>query len=345
MRCETTTGRPKAVILLLLLALCAAPALALADFVPVSLSAWALPARLSAPGEVTVTIEITNIADGDLPEAIELFDPEGTRVQVWPSLSMGSTVSYSGPWQVTSGQLEAGKLSYTVAYPLYNEETREMGRARQGLSVAVQRAQGEAVIAGDTAITPKAASTGQAVTLTYTLANTGSATARGVTLRNFGEKVFFGDIAPGGEAVRRAQTVRMGEESMLSQPVVSWQEGEDGETKDLSLPQEGIQWKEPDLLVTASVSEGLVTPGARVEVVCEIENVGEVTYTGMSVVELSLGELMGGITLEPGARQVVSGSLLVEADALVTFTVLAVDPAGQEVTFWSNALGLSVGAH
>lgn len=70
----------------------------------------------SAPGPVGVTITVT--ATQDMPGPCTLYDPNGVRIAEFgtPTLSAGESAVWTGAWQVTQAQLDAGELVFAVVW-------------------------------------------------------------------------------------------------------------------------------------------------------------------------------------------------------------------------------------
>ena len=68
------------------------------------------------PKEVTVTIQVTNSGETDMPGPVTLYYPNGKQVEEFgsPTLAVGTSKTWSGTWAVTQSQLEAGKLTFKL---------------------------------------------------------------------------------------------------------------------------------------------------------------------------------------------------------------------------------------
>ena len=95
-----------------LVLLCASVALA-ADR-PIKVSMEFSKYKLSGPETITVSITVTNIGDGDLPAPVTLYFPDGSKIDDFgsPTLSVGKSKRWTGDWDVTQDELNAGKVTF-----------------------------------------------------------------------------------------------------------------------------------------------------------------------------------------------------------------------------------------
>jgi ABC-type glycerol-3-phosphate transport system substrate-binding protein len=108
---------------LLLLAACLACGAALAATDPIVCSMDVSPSTLVEPGEVTVTITVTNSGDTDMEEPLTLYSPTSEVVTDFGdkgsvTLKAGETVTWSGTWDVNQHTLDNGQIVYFVKYAL-----------------------------------------------------------------------------------------------------------------------------------------------------------------------------------------------------------------------------------
>ena len=107
---------------LLLVLLCGSAALAADD--PLKVSMALETNQFSGPKEITVSISVSNVGESDLPSPVTLYYPSGKQVEEFgsPTLSVGTTKSWSGRWKVTQAELDAGRITFKIKYTIYNEE-------------------------------------------------------------------------------------------------------------------------------------------------------------------------------------------------------------------------------
>ncbi len=83
-----------------------------------------------AAGQVPVTLRITNLSGQDMSGPMALYDANGRRIDSFgqPTLSARETLTWSGAWEVTDAQIDAGKLLYGVCYVDTDEDGRQILR-------------------------------------------------------------------------------------------------------------------------------------------------------------------------------------------------------------------------
>ena len=79
--------------------------------------------QFSAPKEITISISVTNVGESDMPGPVTLYYPSGKQVEEFgsPTLSVGTTKSWSGKWKVTQAELE--RYLFKTRYILSKTET------------------------------------------------------------------------------------------------------------------------------------------------------------------------------------------------------------------------------
>ena len=110
-----------AVILMLVLMMCAASSQAAGDLLKFDMELSS--SRFTGPMTITVSITVTNVGDKDLPGPVKLYYPDAKEVEEFgsPKLAAGAAKNWIGSWTVTQKELEAGKISFIVRYSDYDE--------------------------------------------------------------------------------------------------------------------------------------------------------------------------------------------------------------------------------
>lgn len=88
--------------------------------------------RLAEGETVNVTVSVTNNSDAPLIGPVTLFDPNNKTIEDfnYPILEAGESQQWTGSWTVTSQQLKEGKITYSLKYAVYADETDpETGRS------------------------------------------------------------------------------------------------------------------------------------------------------------------------------------------------------------------------
>ena len=115
--------RPTGLCLLILVLFFALGACALAADDPVVFEMKVSPDKLTAPGEVKVSLSVANSSDQDMAYPVTLYDPADNVVGGFGDggsyrLTAGGRRTWEGTWNVTEAQLDAGEIAYTLKYHL-----------------------------------------------------------------------------------------------------------------------------------------------------------------------------------------------------------------------------------
>ncbi len=79
---------------------------------------------------VYVTATVTNISDSELPQPVTLYNPDGVKLDQF-TLEPGAEKRWIGEWTVTRAQLEAGKITFSVKYYVYDGTLDDSGNPHQ----------------------------------------------------------------------------------------------------------------------------------------------------------------------------------------------------------------------
>ena len=74
--------------------------------------------QFAEPGEVTVTLSVTNVSGADMPGPMALYWPDGKIIEEFglQTLLADETRIWQGVWNVTAEQLNAGKVYFAAQY-------------------------------------------------------------------------------------------------------------------------------------------------------------------------------------------------------------------------------------
>lgn len=108
----------KLTLLLFVLLLLGASAALAEEECPIELRMELSQTRFTEPAEVTVDIAVTNVSGEDMPGPMALYYPNGKMIEEFgtPTLNAGETRTWQGTWDVTTEQLNAGKVVFAVMY-------------------------------------------------------------------------------------------------------------------------------------------------------------------------------------------------------------------------------------
>lgn len=142
-------------------------------------------------------------------------------------LAAGAEATWSGKWNVTQSQLDAGKITFKIRYALYSDEG-ELVNKEKAFSRAITYAGEEPAVEVRRTIAPTTARKGQEVSVTYEVANTGNVEVTNVVIKeNNAVSTKSGkiDSIPAGEKKTYTFTTKMGTKNITSAATVTYKAG------------------------------------------------------------------------------------------------------------------------
>lgn len=342
-------GRP--VRLLILLTLLSIPLGAFAAD-PFMTSINVVPATLSEPRPVVVTVEVRNASEETI--SATLYDPAD---QVCTSFGSGGTAlmepgasqRFTGTYTVTESQLEAGRLAYSLRYAFTSQSGEHVAAtmpisARLTYEGAAPAEEGAYPVTAESAVlevqqettTDMMVQTGKSFTLAFRLVNRGSQTIDTILLEDPGilaSPVSRGPLAPGEETMIGYQ-VTMDGVTIQSRPVVTY--GAGGASQTLKLQTVRLHPVFP-LTVSLASDAQTVRPGTRLTLHYGLFNGSDKTYT-LTVREQTMGDVKSGITLRPGERYEGDFAMVMNQTSDLRLSVTGKDDTGAPVAVQSNTL-------
>lgn len=297
---------------------------------------------LTEPKEVTVTIQVTNSGETDMPGPVTLYYPNGKQVEEFgsPTLAVGTSKTWSGTWAVTQSQLEAGKLTFKLKYSLINDAGemvnktvnfyRELNYTGAVASVEINRT-----------ITPTTAREGQEVSITYDVVNTGNVDVTDVSIKeNSSISSTKGTIAtvPAGEKASYTFTTTMKKKDLTSSATITYKAG--GKTFTEKKEEASIKYGEVKLTASLSADKKGGTPGESVKLTLTLKNSGNVDYTNVAVTDAVLGEVFTGLTVPAGKTVTQEKEIIIDETADYQFTVTGADASGATVETATDRLSV-----
>ncbi|MBR1408016.1 MAG: hypothetical protein IJ573_03850 [Clostridia bacterium] len=301
------------------------------------------PQSVISEQDVSVTIKVYNTGSEDVEGSITLFNSDGQSVEKYNGLKAGQTVTYTGPWHVTSDQISKGKISYYIRYPAKEEGAEPLLRT---IPITIQTEAPAPQLTVTYTVSPTSARTGQQITATYTLSNTGNIELRNIAIDNaaFSEKKLTAASLSVGERIVLTDTVAMGEENLICEPQVTYRSAdsdkeltvEDLGRRTVALTQNGLSAE------LASDDAENVYPGADIGLTLKLKNTGETALQNITAALddgttlLSLAELAAGGSYESKADYAPAG------DGTLSATVTGSTPGGETVTVQTNEITVAM---
>lgn len=318
------------VVVAALVCLCAA---ACAETNPLKVSMELSTNKFTEPKEITVSIQVSNVGEGDMPGAATLYYPDGKQVEEFgsPTLSVGASKSWSGTWKVTQAQLDAGKITFKLKYPMY-DDSGELVNKSYSFSKAITYSGAVANVEINRTITPTTASKGQEVTVTYEVVNTGTVDVTDVSIKensSVSSKKGTIEKVAAGEKASYSFTVKMGTKNLTSQATITYKVN--GKTKTVKKEAATIKYGKVNLTASLTADKKGGAVGDTVKLTLTLKNTGKTDYQNVTVTDPLLGEVFTGQTVKAGETVKLEKDVAITQTADLQFTVRGQDAAGAEV--------------
>ncbi len=315
----------------LLLVLFCASALAADD--PLKVSMEFSTSKFTEPKEITVSITVSNVGEGDMPGPVTLYYPSGKQVEEFgaPTLAVGMSKNWSGTWMVTKDELEAGKIRFAIKYPTFDDEGKQFNKTKY-FSKRITYSNGVPEIAVSRTITPTTAQKGQEVVVTYEIENKGSVDVTAVTVKEnsaISRQSASIDSLAAGETKKVSFTATMGTKDLTSAATVTYKAGK--KTYNTKVESATIKYGKVDLTATLTADKKGGAPGDTVKLTLKLKNSGTVDLTGVTVTDDALGTLFTDQTVPKGQTVTLEKELTITESQDLRFKVTAVNETGEPV--------------
>lgn len=319
------------VVVMALICLCAT-AFAASD--PLKVSMDLSTNKFTEPKEITISISVSNVGEGDMPGAVTLYYPNGKQVEEFgaPVLKVGTSKTWKGTWKVTQAQLDAGRITFKIKYAIY-DDNGELINKTKNFSKAVVYTGTVANVEINRTITPTVAKKGQEVSIIYDVVNAGNTDVTDVSIKeNSGISSKRGtiDVVPAGGKASYTFTVKMGTKDLTSQSTITYKMG--GKTHTTKKEAAKIKYGQVNLTATLSADKKGGNVGETVKLTLKLKNTGKTDYTGVSVSDPVLGEVFANQTVAAGQTLTLEKDVPITQTVDYQFTVAGKDTDGMEVT-------------
>lgn len=322
---------------------------ALAADDPIVCSMEVSPSSLAAPGDVTVTITVSNSGDTDMKDPLTLYSPTSEIVSDFGdkgsvTLKAGEVKTWTGTWAVNQRTLDNGQIVFFVKYFLYKDNGEKEAQS-QPIRGKLNATEAKTAIEVKRTISPGTAREGQDVTILYDIVNTGTVPLKSVTItesKDVAKKaVSVAEELKPGEAAQVKFPVTMGKKNLVSSATITYLSGDSKEKQTQKVDEQTITYGEAALTAKLTASSKGVAINGKVTLTLELKNGGNVNYTDVRVSDKTLGEVFTNQELAAG------GSLKLEKEITLTqttdyqFKIVAIDNTGTEVTLDSDSITIS----
>ena len=289
--------------------------------------------QFSGPKEITVSISVSNVGEGDMPGPVTLYYPSGKQVEEFgsPTLSLGTTKSWSGTWKVTQAELDAGRITFKIKYSIYNDEG-ELVNKTKNFSKKIIYAGAAPELSVNREIRPTTAQKDQEVTVTYEIENTGSVEVTGVTIKensSISSKSGSIESIPAGEKASYTFTAKMGKKDLTSAATISYKAG--GKTYSQKVESATIKYGEVKLSATLTADKKGGAPGDTVKLTVKLKNSGTVDFTNVKLTDENLGDVFTDVTVKAKETVTLEKDITITETQDIQFTVTAEDDTGEPV--------------
>ena len=294
------------------------------------------------PKEITVSIQVSNTGETDMPGPITLYYPNGKQVEEFgsPVLTVGTSKTWSGTWAVTQKQLEAGRITFKLKYSVEND-AGELVNKTKNFSYPVTYTGAVAAVEINRSVSPSTAREGQQVTVTYDVVNTGNVEVTDVSIKEHSSiSSKKGTIAsvPAGEKVSYTFTTTMKKKDLTSSATITYKAG--GKSFTEKKEETTIKYGEVKLSASLSADKKGGLPGEEVTLTLTLKNTGNVDYQNVTVTDAVLGEVFSGLTVPAGKTITETKKLTISETADYQFTVSGTDASDSVVETATDRLSV-----
>ena len=303
------------------------------------------PAGLSAPGPVTVTINISNSGDTDMKDPVVLYNPSGLMVPEFGTegsmmLKAGESQTWKGTWDVDERSLTSGSVVFYIKYVLYKNNGQGYTQS-QPLRAKLAREESTVAIDVKRTISPNTARQGQEVTVKYDITNAGTETLKDVSIQENKDINKNAQKIPTLEPGKTAQVVfpvKMGKVNLTSSAVISYQGEKAGKTEKKEIEEATITYGEPAMNATLTSSVKAVPIDGKVTLTLDLANKGTVDYTNLRVMDATLGEVFSNQSLAKDKTLKLEKEITLTTTTEYQFVITAIDNTGTEVSVTTDAI-------
>ncbi len=292
---------------------------------PIKVAMQLSQTSFTEPGEITVSIKVSNAGSETLPGPVTLVYPNGKQVEEFgaPVLDAGASKSWTGTLEVTQSMLDAGRITFKIKYSRYNENGELISLSRNFFKEITYTGSVASVEVNRT-IAPTTAGKNQEVSVTYDIINTGTVEVRDVTITEksgVASKPATISRVEAGKKSSHTFTFKMGSQDVVSQGTITYTAG--GEKYTVSKESVTIKYGEMNLRASLSADRKGGLAGDTVKLTLKLSNSGKTDYHDIVVTDPVLGEVFTGQTAPAGKTTVLEKEITVTQSEDYQFTVTA----------------------
>lgn len=307
------------------------------------------PSALSEPGDVTITISVSNSGDTDMKYPLTLFDPTSKVVTDFGdegsvTLKAGEVKTWTGTWSVNQRTLENGQIVFFVKYTLEDEDKTTKSQS-QPIRGKIEQSNYSAKISVTRTITPQTAREGQTVSVIYDIVNDGNVSITNLALQEnkdiLSDKLTIAAELKAGETAQVKLPVVMGKKDLTSEATITYTIADGTQEQTYQVDKQTITYGEPAVLATLTADSKGVLQNETIKLTIELNNTGNVDYTDVRITDPNqLGDIFTNQTLPAGEKLTLEKEITLTQSADYQFEVRAIDSTGTEEIFYTNTVSL-----
>ena len=315
---------------------------------PIVTSMELTPSKLTGPGEVKVTITISNSSDKDLQDPVVLYDPAAQIVADFGTngsamLKAGETRTWTGTYDVNQRTLDNGFVVYYVKYTLYNENGKAVEQS-QSIRQKISQQTAETDIEVKRTISPSVARKDQEIVVRYDISNTGTVALLNVSIQEnkdiYSKKQSIPRLEP-GQTAEIKYPVKMGTKDLTSGATITYTSESQSKEQTYKVEEQTIRFGEPELEATlTSTAKGVVQNGT-ITLTLTLKNSGSVDYSDIRVSDAALGDVFTNQELKAGKTLELTKEVTVPETMSYQFVVNATDATGTETSISTEPLSIT----
>lgn len=316
---------------------------------PVACTIEVTPEFLVGPGDVSVTITVSNVTDKDLQDPVQLFNPQAVPITDFGddglvSLKAGESKTWKGTYSVNERELEQGYIQYFAKYTVY-QENGQATPSSQSIRATVSRTEAEVAVDVDRTITPPSAHEGQEVQVKYTITNSGTVSLTDISIVenesiNSKAQSTQQELVPGAK-IEITYKATMEKKDLTSSATITYKAKGSSKKETYTVDAKKIPYAQTDLSATLSSDVKGVISGGTVKLTLNLKNKGTVDMTDLRVSDPILGDVFTNQMVPAGKTLTLEKEITLTQTADYQFTIQAIDSTGTDITVLSNQLNLT----
>ena len=314
---------------------------------PVNVTIQVTPDSMTGPGEVSVSLRVSNPTGVDMISPVTLLDPDKNVVASFGDggsyiLKSGDSRSWEGKWNVTQAQLDAGAVAYTLSYHVEDASGSLVEMKKQ--AVAKLTFTGERVnLSVNRTISPEVVRNGGQATVKYELYNNGNVNLTDIRVQeNISKTAKTVKSLAAGERATVEFTSRIGSADLKSNASITYKAAGSTKTEKITVEDAIIPLAKPDLKLELSSPTAGVNVGEAATLVITFTNAGNVSYSNVTVTEAKKGEILTNLSIPAGATVTETKDFILMEPTTFKVTATLPDNTGETKTMSSKELNIGV---